>query len=91
MIDETIHLRKEEEQPPQSKIFNTSVRGMIALLLSVALILGVALIVIAPFFGVQMPDRVSDQILMLFATGFGAAVGQYFNSQSKEGQKPAVK
>lgn len=73
---------------PQSKIFNTSVRGWIALVLSLVLGLSVLIIIIAPFFKVEVSERVSDQLLVLFASGFGAAINAYFNSQSKEGQKP---
>ena len=83
MEDDTMHMTK----PTQSTIFNTSVRGWIALLLTVALCCAVALIVIAPFVQVTMPEVVTNQLLTLFGAGFGAAVTNYFHQVSKEGQK----
>jgi hypothetical protein len=85
MEDQTTMIGKPDAQ---SRIFNTSVRGWIALCLAVALCLTVFLIVVAPYFSVTIPDRVSDQLIALFSAGFGAAVTQYFNQKSKEGQSP---
>ena len=95
MDDETVMIGKDPPAPveskgedlPPSKIFNTSVRGWIALLLSLTLGGCMLTIVIAPYFNVQVNDRLSDQLLALFSAGFGGAVSQYFNQKSREGQK----
>lgn len=83
MEEETAVFVKSE---PQSKIFNTSVRGWIALLLAGSLSISLFMIVVAPFVDVSMPERISDQLIALFSAGFGSAVTQYFNQKSKEGQ-----
>ena len=93
MDDETIHITKEappstsEKELGSSKIFNTSVRGWIALALTMVLGLSVLAVVAAPFFGANVESAISDQLLTLFTAGFGGAVMQYFNQRSKEGQK----
>lgn len=84
MEEDTIHIKKEEAP---SKIFNTSVRGWIALVLTVVLGATIFLIVASSFFGVSIESRVSDQLIALFSAGFGGAVTQYFNQKSREGQK----
>ena len=88
MDEETTIIRKSDTQEkPQSTLFNTSVRGWIALILSGTLSLTILLIVLGPFIDITVPDRVSDQLIALFSAGFGSAVTQYFQMKSREGQK----
>lgn len=95
MEDETMHFPKPgaqpsgssdaPHQPSQSRIFNTSVRGWIALILAVVLGIALMLVVIAPFVGVTMPETTATTITTLFASGFTAAVTYYFQQAQKEG------
>lgn len=71
----------------QSTIFNTSVRGWIALGLSFGLTLLIALIVLAPYFGVKIDADVKSPIVTLFVASVSSAITHYFQQQSKEGQK----
>lgn len=89
MDDETIILNKGDVNPSrrQSTIFNTSVRGWIALALALMLSLCLLLIVVAPYFKVQIPDVTATPLVTLFISGFTAAITHYFQQQSKEGQK----
>lgn len=75
------------EKHSHSTILNTSVRGWIALILCIALSISILIVVTAPFMNVVISDRVSDQLVAMFATGFGGAVTQYFHQGSKEGQR----
>lgn len=84
--DNTIMLSKGG----QSTIFNTSIRGWIALILAIGLTFCVFLVVIAPYFKIEMPKEVSQTVLTLFTTGMTAAWTHYFHQQSKEGQKPTI-
>ena len=84
MTEETTVFEKEKTSP--SKIFNTSVRGWIALALALCLCLCILLIVFGAFMGIEVGDRISDPLITLFSTGFGSAVTQYFHQRSREGQ-----
>lgn len=85
--DSTMLLNKPGSGPVQSTIFNTSIRGWIALILAVVLGLAFLMTVLAPFFGVKMPEGISGSVVALFAAGFTAAVNHYFDQKLKEGQK----
>lgn len=88
MDDNTMMLAKgAAPRKNESTIFNTSVRGWIALVLALILSLCLVLIVIAPFFGVVIPDGTSSPLVTLFISGFTAAITHYFQQGSKEGQK----
>lgn len=70
----------------ESTIFNTSVRGWIALVLALILSLCLVLIVVAPFFNIVIPEGTSSPLVTLFISGFTAAITHYFQQGSKEGQ-----
>jgi len=84
-MDDNTQIFKKEQSQPQPQAQPTSVRGWIALILSVGLFIVVLLIVVAPFFKIEIPKDLSSTVITLFATGFTAAITHYF--QSKEGQK----
>lgn len=70
----------------ESTIFNTSVRGWIALVLALMLSLCLILVVVAPYFNVVIPEGISSPLVTLFISGFTAAITHYFQQGSKEGQ-----
>lgn len=85
--DNTMQFQKTDAGPQQSKIFNTSVRGWIALIGMVTLSVLVLLIVLAPYRGVEVPTTTSSTLIGLFVSSVTAAIIQYFPQGSKEGQK----
>lgn len=86
MEDNTAMFVKPMDTKRESTIFNTSVRGWIALVLSLILSLCVVMVVVAPFFKVQIPEGTSAPLVTLFISGFTAAITHYFQQGSKEGQ-----
>lgn len=88
MDDNTVMLSKSDLTPKgESRIFNTSVRGWVALVLALVLSLCLILIVVAPYFKVEIPEGTSSPLVTLFISGFTAAITHYFQQGSKEGQK----
>ena len=83
--DNTMMLKKADGQ--ESKIFNTSVRGWIALIGMAGLSAFIGLIVVAPYFSVEIPQSISNQLVTLFISSVTAAIVHYFQQGSKEGQK----
>lgn len=69
-----------------SKIFNTSVRGWIALIMAIGLIAAVLIIVVGSGFQLAIPSNVESQILAVFNTVAGFILKDYFTLRSREGQ-----
>jgi len=85
--ESTIMLAKPGQRPVQSTIFNTSIRGWIALILALGLTLSLVLLVVGYLFGVKPPVEIVTSLMTLFSAGFMSAVTHYFQQNSREGQK----
>lgn len=87
--DVTQHFEKDKKKEPasESKIFNTSVRGWIALILALSLSLSMLSMIVAYCFGVKIPPEIAATMLTLFTGAVTGALTHYFQQRSKEGQK----
>ncbi len=74
--------------PKESTIFNTSIRGWIALALALGLTISMVCMMLAYCFSVKIPPEVAATVMTLFTSAVSASITHYFQQHSREGQKP---
>lgn len=70
----------------ESTIFNTSVRGWMAMIMVLAISVAMLLVVMAPYFDVSIPTSMEASVIPMFAGLASVIAKEYFNQKSTEGQ-----
>lgn len=71
----------------QSTIFNTSVRGWIALIMGAGLTAAVLMIIVGELMGKPVTAAVGTLLLTCFVSSISQAITHYFQTKTTEGQK----